>query len=357
MKIQQNISLRQYNSFAVEAKASSFVQINTEAELLALLATEAPWTAQPILVLGEGSNMLFASDVEGLVLLNRIAGREIVAETETDIIVRFGAGENWHDSVAWAVANNYGGLENLTLIPGTVGAAPIQNIGAYGVELCDILHTVEAIEIATRIRRIFALTDCEFGYRDSAFKSRLHGQYIISYISLQLKKNPTNFNLTYKDISETISRLGYTAPSLVAVYEAVKTIREQKLYAPKEVPNAGSFFKNPIVDKTVAKALNKKYTDMPTFAVPQSELPQSEQVKLSAAWLIDKAGWKGRKLGAAAVSDKHALVLTNPSFSATGAEIWALAQAIQADVLDKFGVQLSPEVWQVRAGKLQAAKH
>jgi UDP-N-acetylmuramate dehydrogenase len=349
MKIQQNISLLRYNSFAVEASAAFFATINTVAELLAILSPALNWAKQPILVLGEGSNMLFASDVGGLVLLNRISGREIIRETANEVSVRFGAGENWHDTVTWAVQNNYGGLENLSLIPGTVGAAPIQNIGAYGVEIGELLESVEAIEIATATQKKFAVEECDFGYRDSAFKSRLHGQYIISHVTLRLQKNPTTFNLAYKDISETITKLGYASPSLVAVYEAVIAIRQQKLYAPKDVPNAGSFFKNPIVAKITADALKEKYPDIPIFAA-------NEQVKISAAWLIDKAGWKGRKLGEAAVSDKHALVLTNPNFLAKGAEVWALAEAIQADVLAKFGVRLSPEVWQVRAGKLQAAQ-
>lgn len=352
MKIQQNISLRQYNSFAVEAKAKFFIEINSVEELRDVLKPQWGWQQSNILVLGEGSNMLFASDFEGLVLLNRIYGQEVISQTATEIYVSFGAGENWHDTVSWAVNNDYGGLENLSLIPGTVGAAPIQNIGAYGVELCDVLHSVETIEIATNQAYSFSAEECEFGYRDSVFKNRLHGQYIITAVTLRLEKKPTQFNLSYTDISETINNLGYDKPSLKAVYHAVIAIREKKLYQPADVPNAGSFFKNPIIDSHKASILKNKYPDLPVF-----ELSTPQKVKISAAWLIDKAGWKGHKLGAAAVSDKHALVLTNPTFLATGAEIWALAEAIQADVLAKFGLQLSPEVWQVRAGKLQAAEH
>jgi UDP-N-acetylmuramate dehydrogenase len=335
MEIKKDFSLLGYNTMSVQARAASWLEIASESDLLRVL----PYR-EPILILGEGSNILFTKDFAGLVIANRIRGREIIAQTDRTLLLRVGAGENWHKLVEWAVENNWGGIENLSLIPGTVGAAPVQNIGAYGVEVCDCIHEVAAIHLGSGERRVFAAKECGFGYRESVFKSALRHQYCITAVTFELRKNPTTFELSYKDVSATLAAMGASKPTLADVHRAIIQIRQQKLYSPQEMPNTGSFFKNPIVDNHKIAALKAEYPNMPTFELAEN----SEARKIPAAWLIEQCGWRGKKMGAAAVSDRHALVLTNPDGAATGAQIWALAQAIQSDVAARFGVHIEAEV-------------
>jgi len=335
MEIKRDFSLLGYNTMAVQVRARNWVEISTEADLRALLPC-----AEPILILGEGSNILFTQDFGGLVIANRIRGRKVVRETDTEVWLRVGAGENWHKLVQWAVENNWGGIENLSLIPGTVGAAPVQNIGAYGVEICDCIEEVAAINLISGAERVFLASECGFGYRESVFKGALRGQYCITAVTLRLRKNPTVFELSYKDVSATLAQMGASSPTLADVHRAIIQIRQQKLYAPEEMPNTGSFFKNPIIENSKIAELKAIYPNMPTFELADD----SEARKIPAAWLIEQCGWRGKKMGAAAVSDRHALVLVNPDGAATGAEIWALAKAIQTDVAARFGVPIEAEV-------------
>ena len=322
---------------AVNNTVKTWIKIDSLEDLQAI----CPIENEEVLILGEGSNMLFTKDFQGTIICNRIKGRHIIKEDENDIYVYFGAGENWHETVLWTVENNYGGLENLSLIPGTVGAAPVQNIGAYGVEVGDTIAYVDAFHLKHKTIKTFSAEDCQFAYRESIFKNILKREYCIFGVCFKLKKNPKNFNLSYKDVSETLQKMGNAElPSLKNISDAIIHIRTTKLYAPSEMPNTGSFFKNPILPLAQVLALQKIYPDIPIYNISN----KTDVKKISAAWLIDQCGWKGKYLGNAAVSPKHALVLTNPGGLATGQEVWNLALTIQQDVLAKFGVKIEAEV-------------
>lgn len=332
-----NFNLKPYNTMSVNAKAKTWIKIESIEDLDKI----CPLENENILILGEGSNMLFTQDFDGTILCNRIKGRSIEKEDNEFIYVRFGAGENWHETVLWCVENNYGGLENLSLIPGTVGAAPVQNIGAYGIEVGEVIEYVEAFHLQNKSIKKFSASECNFAYRESVFKNILKGEYCIVSVCFKLKKNPTVFNLAYKDVAETLQEMGISqSPTLRNISDAIIAIRTRKLYAPSEMPNTGSFFKNPILPLAQIEKLQALYPTIPTYNIAQNPLSK----KISAAWLIEQAGWKGKALGKAAVSQKHALVLTNPNGLANGAEIWALAMAIQKDVFEQFGVKIEAEV-------------
>jgi UDP-N-acetylmuramate dehydrogenase len=285
-------------------------------------------------ILGGGSNILLSADVKTLLVKNNFKGIEVVKEAGDDILVKAAGGENWHELVIWCIARNYCGIENLSLIPGTVGAAPIQNIGAYGVELKDVFYELEAVDLKNGAIRTFNSEDCKFGYRDSVFKQELKGNYFISSVTLKLSLS-THFKIAYGDLKTV---LGDNTLSLKAVSDAVIKIRTSKLPNPAEIGNAGSFFKNPVIPVHQFRTLLEKYPELPSYPAPSSDM-----VKIPAGWLIEKAGWKGYQKGNIGVHEKQALVLVNYG-GGKGSEIYQLALDIKADVFEKFGVEIEPEV-------------
>lgn len=327
-----SVSLLPYNTFGVDARCQALHTFGHEDELRTLLKNRGTDTA---LVLGGGSNVLFRSDWPGEVWLNRIRGMEVVREDLDFVWVRCGAGEVWHELVLFAVNHGWGGIENLSLIPGSVGAGPMQNIGAYGVELMSTFFELEAINRQTGAMRTFMADECEFGYRESIFKRSLKGQYVISRVTLRLAKNP-QINTSYGAIQAELEKMGVVQPDAKAVSDAVIRIRQSKLPNPAELGNAGSFFKNPVVSEEHAKALLESHPSMPHYPAPGG-------VKLAAGWLIEKSGWKGHRSGSCGVHALQALVLVNYG-GATGSEIYNLSEQILRDVESKFAVTLEREV-------------
>lgn len=334
MTITENISLKNYNTFGIEVFAAKMLVIQSESDIQTFITTKTPYTN--CLILGGGSNLLFTHDIEGFVLKNEIKGIEVVSETEKEIYLKVGAGENWHELVLHCVAKNWGGLENLSLIPGCVGAAPIQNIGAYGVEIKDVFHQLEAIHLETGTKKVFSQVECKFAYRDSIFKNELKGQYIITSVILKLSKNPT-LNTSYGDIEKELKKLPHKPYTIKDISDAVISIRQSKLPNPAEIGNAGSFFKNPTIQKSKFQRLRGEYPDMPSY--PLSE----KQIKIPAAWLIQQCGWKGKRLGNYGVHEKQALVLVNYG-GAKGQDIYQLSTDILQSVKDRFGIELEREV-------------
>ncbi len=335
MQIRENISLRPYNTFGIDAKARYFTSFQNIEELLELLNPKLQ-TSNSKLVLGGGSNILLTKDYDGLVMKNDIAGIEIVKEDDLHIYIKAGAGVNWHQLVMYCVENNFAGMENLSLIPGNVGASPMQNIGAYGVEIKDIFSELEALHTNDRSVEKFSLHDCEFGYRESVFKRRYKGQFIITSVTYRLNKTPT-FHTSYGAIEQELERMGVEELSIKAISDAVINIRSSKLPNPKEVGNAGSFFKNPHIGKRQFESLQKEFPSMPSFPVDE------EHVKVPAGWLIEQCGWKGFRRGDAGCYPKQALVLVNYG-NATGDEIYRLSEEILQSVKAKFGIELEREV-------------
>lgn len=334
MKRTLDAPLKHLNSFAVEARARELLELES-ADDLSIFEGDFRFDPARDLVLGSGSNVLFAGDVNGTVVLNRISGRGITRDTGNRVLVEACAGENWHQLVLWSVEQGLSGIENLSLIPGLAGAAPIQNIGAYGVELSDVLDSLQALNLESGELHDFTNEDCQFAYRDSRFKSADAGKYLITRIRLLLSRefNPT---LGYAGLNEELETMGVTTPTAKHVSQAVIRIRRRKLPDPGLIGNAGSFFKNPVINRAKALNLGEEFPAIPTYSV--SDI----QSKVSAAWLIEQCGWKGRSMGGAAVSDQHALVLINKD-NATGGEILALATAVRESVLDRFGIELQPE--------------
>lgn len=333
MKISKNQSLQAFNTLGIAASARYFTAVHTEEALRAALQSGI----EPKLVLGGGSNLLLTRDFEGLVIKNAIAGKAIIEETPDYAIISAGAGENWHELVLWCLEHDLGGIENLSLIPGTVGAAPIQNIGAYGVELKDVFHHLEAVEIATGARHIFTKTDCQFGYRSSIFKEAHRGRYVITKVFLQLQKAPHTTHTEYGAIRDTLQAAGIQQPTIQDLSAAVIAIRSSKLPDPARIGNSGSFFKNPEIPAAQFTDLQQRFPHIVSFPGTNG------QIKVPAGWLIEQCGWKGFRRGDAGCYDKQALVLVNYG-QATGAEIWQLAQDIAESVAAKFGIQLTPEV-------------
>lgn len=323
-------NLQALHTFGMSVQAQDYTAIKKVEELQTILPL-----SKPFLILGGGSNMLFTKDFEGLILHNQIKGIEVEREEEDAIYIRAGGGEVWHDLVLWCLEQGYGGIENLSLIPGSVGAAPIQNIGAYGVELKDVFHTLEAVGLATGQMQQFSLHQCAFGYRDSVFKQQYKGKYFITEVTLRLPKQP-KLHVSYGAIQTQLEK-NNTTPSAKNISEAIIQIRQQKLPDPKYIGNAGSFFKNPIVDATQGAMLKASHPSIPMYPAGEG------QVKLAAGWLIEQLGWKGYRQGDAGVHANQALVLVNHG-QATGAELWQLAQKIQASVEEHFGIVLEPEV-------------
>lgn len=331
LNFQENISLLPFNTFGISVKSKKFIGIeNTEALIEVLNQNEK----EELLVLGGGSNLLLTQDFEGLTIRMENRGMEVVQEDGQWAIVKVAAGENWHEFVLWCLEKNLGGVENLALIPGSVGAAPIQNIGAYGVELKEVFESCEALSLNTKKIEIFTNKDCDFGYRNSVFKNRLKGQYIICSVTFKLSKSPHKFNTSYRGLSEKFE--GHDS-SIQSIAQAVIEIRSAKLPDPKQIGNSGSFFKNPVIPSVQFKTLQNQYPEIPYY-------PDMEgSVKIPAAWLIDQLGWKGYRKKDAGVHKDQALVLVNYG-NASGMEIKELAQAIQSKVSEAFGIVLDFEV-------------
>ncbi len=333
MIILKNYSLKNYNTFGLDVKAESLLKVNSVDELKQALK----FTKQPIFMLGGGSNMLLTQDIKGLVIKNEIRGTEVIEEKKNKVILSVGGGENWHKLVLWTIENNYGGIENLSLIPGTVGASPIQNIGAYGVELKDVFIKLEAINLKTKRKKTFAKKACQFGYRESIFKKTLKGEYFITKVFLQLTKNKHQLNMNYGAIKTSLAEKGIEQPTIKDISNAVIAIRSSKLPDPAELGNSGSFFKNSEIPRAQFDALQKKFPTIVFYEMP------NDMVKVPAGWLIEQDGWKGKRVGNTGAHAKQALVLVNYG-NATGQEVKALAFRIIDSVKQKFGIQLSPEV-------------
>ncbi len=335
MKFERDFSLKPYNTFGIDVKARLFVRFDSAQELQDLL--QRPEVRdEPKLVLGGGSNVLFTKDFDGVVLLNGIKGMEIMREDADYTYVQAGGGELWHDLVLFCLEHNLGGIENMSLIPGTVGAAPLQNIGAYGVELKDVFVQLEAVHLPSGEVHTFDHAACEFGYRESVFKHRLKGQYIVTHVLLRLRKQHT-LNTTYGAIQTTLQEMKVQQPTIQDVSAAVCHIRRSKLPDPAQIGNAGSFFKNPEIPVLLFDVLKEKHPDMPAYPVSESS------VKVPAGWLIEQCGWKGKVLGNYGVHKNQALVLVNYG-GATGDKLLQLAHDIITSVQEKFGITLQPEV-------------
>lgn len=330
MIIQKNISLKNYNTFGIDVIANRFVEINSLFDLKKIIASE-----KDIFLIGGGSNMLLTSSINKLVVHLNLKGI-VVNDTDKDFVfVTAEAGENWHEFVLWCISQNYGGLENLSLIPGNVGTSPIQNIGAYGVEIKDTFHQLEALEITTGKTKIFTKEECNFGYRNSVFKNELKNKYIITNVTFKLTKKTHKTNTSYGAIKTYIQNI--SEPSIKDISNAVIAIRKSKLPDPKEIGNSGSFFKNPVIDKKLFQKLSEKHTNIPHYIISENE------IKIPAGWLIEQAGFKGKRFGNTGVHEKQALVLVNYG-NATGDEIYNLAKKIQETVKNSFYINLEMEV-------------
>ncbi len=331
--IKKDISLKPYNTFGIDVKASYYARANTVEKILYAI-NFASYNKLPIFVLGGGSNILFTRNIEGVVINPAIQGVQLQTDDEQYYVFRVGAGVVWDKFVEFAAENNLGGIENLSHIPGLIGASPIQNIGAYGVEVKDTIVKVEAIEVSSRKLIEFNASECRFGYRDSIFKQELKGKVIITHVWFRLSRNPS-FILNYGNLAEEVEKLGEV--TVQNVRKAVINIRKSKLPDPAELGNAGSFFKNPVVDADKYNALKSEHPDLNGFQVSESFY------KIPAGWLIEKAGWKGKQVGRCGVHHKQALVLVNHG-GATGTEILELSSSIQKSVKELFGIELEREV-------------
>jgi UDP-N-acetylmuramate dehydrogenase len=327
------VSLKRYNTFGLNYRSEQFVSVKSENEAIKMIVQIAA-NDRPILILGRGSNILFTEDYKGTIIHPHITGITIEEKHDDYIIASAGAGVNWDDFVEWATENGFGGVENLSLIPGSVGAAPVQNIGAYGVEVKDTIEKVRAISLEDASVREFTRDECRLDYRSSIFKKELKGRYLITRVYFKLATSPS-LNLIYGSLADEVTRLG--SASLKNVRDAVINIRKNKLPDPEIIGNAGSFFKNPVVDMSTAETLRKRYPQIPCF------VDLSGGIKLAAGWLIEQCGWKGKRSGNAGVYDKQALVIVNYG-DADGKEIFDLSEEIRKSVWYRFEVELEREV-------------
>lgn len=331
----ENISLKTYNTFGINAVAEKFISIQTTEQLKSLIQEKLPAN---FLIIGGGSNILFSNPSVPYVIHIDSKGISKIYEDENKVHLKVMAGENWHQLVLYCIENNYGGIENLSLIPGNVGTAPIQNIGAYGVEIKDVFVSCETLSVHTGETQVFTLEECEFDYRTSVFKTREKGNYIITSVTLCLTKKNHLLKTEYGDIKNYLQRLGAMGtPTIRQISEVVIAIRNSKLPDPKVLGNSGSFFKNPVVEKTVFDRFISKFPEAPFYVVAEN------QFKIPAGWLIEQSGFKGKRFGDAGVHEKQALVLVNYG-SASGDELLSLAKKIQVTVLEKFGIAIEPEV-------------
>lgn len=334
MKIQKDISLKNYNTFHIDAKARYFLEINSTEQLRQALQLEA---YPDKFILGGGSNMLITKDISALVMHINMKGIKIVQEDDHNVFLEVMAGENWHEFVQWTLDRDYGGLENLSLIPGNTGTAPIQNIGAYGVELKDVFECCNAMHSSTGKIETFYKRACNFGYRESYFKKEGKGRYIITSVQLKLSKKDHLLNTSYGAIDVELEKNHILNPTIQDVSRAVIAIRQRKLPDPRELGNSGSFFKNPVLKKSDFLQFEKEHPEAPYYKVSE------EEYKIPAGWLIEQCGFKGRKFGDAGVHENQALVLVNYG-NASGFEILELAQKIQEAVFGKFRIEILPEV-------------
>lgn len=333
VKVYKNFRLKKYNTFGIDVKASYYAECESTEELQELYTSDK-YASVPKYVLGGGSNVLFTADYDGMIVRPLIKGIQITVENEDKVVLRAGAGEDWDEFVAWCVSEQYGGVENLSLIPGNVGTGPMQNIGAYGVELKDVISTVEALDLDTLEPVVFSNEECRFGYRSSIFKQTLKGRVIITHVNVELSKHP-ELVTHYGSVAEELEK--YTRKDIYSVRQAVISIRTSKLPDPEVTGNAGSFFKNPVIEKKQFEALAKENPEMPHFPA------DNETVKIPAAWLIDQNGWKGYKRGRVGVHSDQPLVLINLG-GASGKEVLALAEEIAGSVKERFGIELEMEV-------------
>ncbi|NDI98226.1 UDP-N-acetylmuramate dehydrogenase [Flavobacterium sp. LaA7.5] len=334
MEILTHYPLKAYNTFGISAFAKEFIAVHTTEELAEVLKKN---TEKKLFILGGGSNMLLTQDIDALVIHIDIKGKRVVKEEGNYAHIEAMAGENWHEFVLHCIDNNYGGLENLSLIPGNVGTTPIQNIGAYGTEIKDTFVSCQAMDIATQQLVTFTKEECEFGYRESVFKNRLKGKYIITSVTFRLTKINHKINTAYGDITDKLIDKGIIVPTIKDVSNAVIAIRQSKLPDPKELGNSGSFFKNPIISRTEFNKIHPEHPLMPYYVVSDTE------VKVPAGWLIEQSGFKGKRFGDAGVHTKQALVLVNYG-TATGQELLALSKNIQDTVYKNFGINIEAEV-------------
>jgi UDP-N-acetylmuramate dehydrogenase len=336
MEVKENVELLPFNTFRLAARARYFATVTTPDEASDALMS-ATGRENKLLILGGGSNLLLTQDFKGFVVKNEIKGINKVSESDDTVTLRVGGGENWHGLVMHCVGRDLGGIENLSLIPGTVGAAPMQNIGAYGVEIKEVIHNVEAIELSTGKLRTFSNEECRFGYRESIFKQELRDKFFISSITLTLTRKNHRFNTSYGAIAEVLKEKNVEKVSVRAISDAVIDIRKKKLPDPEFIGNAGSFFKNPSVAQEVYAAMKKNFPTLPSYS------GENNLVKIPAAWLIEQCGWKGKTLENIGVHKHQALVLVNYG-GGDGKKIWRLAQDIQVSVQEKFSITLQPEV-------------
>ena len=334
MTIQNNFSLKKYNTFGIEAKAKQFVAVHSIEDLNTILKEHQ---SEPKFILGGGSNMLLTQDIQALVIHIDLKGKKVLKEDDDFVWVESQAGENWHEFVLWTIDQNFGGLENMSLIPGNVGTTPVQNIGAYGTEIKDTFVSCEALTISTQVMKTFTKEDCHFGYRESIFKQEVKDQYIITSVVFKLTKRNHKINTSYGDITKELEKQNVTTPTLKDVSNAVIAIRQSKLPDPAALGNSGSFFKNPIIPKEQYKNAHALHPEMPHYVVSETE------VKVPAGWLIEKAGFKGKRFGDAGIHKNQALVLVNYG-NATGQEILAVSRDIQSTVLKEFGIAIEAEV-------------
>lgn len=334
MKVLENFSLKNYNTFGINAKAKYFVEVGSIKELKEIIAsTDYPKK----LFLGGGSNMLLTQDIDALVVHLNLKGKEVISETNQHVLVKVMAGENWHELVLWSIAQNYGGLENMSLIPGNTGTAPIQNIGAYGVELKDTFYACEAIQLSNNQMVSFSKEACEFGYRDSFFKNEGKDKYVITSVTFSLSKKNHVLRTHYGDIEQELEKNGIKKPTIKDISNAVIAIRQSKLPNPKELGNSGSFFKNPIISKEAFELFEKNHPKAPFYKVSDT------LYKIPAGWLIEQCGFKGKRYGDAGVHKNQALVLVNFG-DASGQDILDLADKIIKEVYKVFNIKISPEV-------------
>jgi len=332
LTIQENISLKEYNTFGVECYAKRFVSIDSFYSLQQLVNKE-----KDLFLISGGSNMLLTKNIDTLVALINIKGISIDKEDDGFVYLTVNSGENWHEFVLWCISQNYGGLENLSLIPGNVGTCPIQNIGAYGVEVKDTITKVEALHVESTKLETFSNAECDFGYRNSIFKNEAKGKYILTSVSFQLTKNQHQLNTSYGAIETALQEKNISSPTIKDVSDAVISIRQSKLPDPKEIGNSGSFFKNPVITSSQFLELQSIYPTIPNYTISNTE------TKIPAGWLVEQCGFKGKRYGDAGVHEKQALVLVNYG-NASGKEIFLLAKKIQQAVFEKFNIQLEIEV-------------
>ena len=334
MEIQDQYSLKKHNTFGIEAKAKKFIAVHSVDELTQVLHQNK---AEKIFVLGGGSNMLLTKDIDALVIHIDLKGKKIIDEDEDFVWVESQAGENWHEFVLWTISQNFGGLENMSLIPGNVGTTPVQNIGAYGTEIKDTFISCKAVDIENQQLKEFSKAECQFGYRESVFKNEQKDKYIITSVVFKLTKKNHKINISYGDIAGELNKNNIVEPTLNDISNAVIAIRQSKLPDPKELGNSGSFFKNPIVLKSEFNAIHKRFPEMKYYDISETE------VKVPAGWLIEQAGFKGKRFGDAGIHKNQALVLVNYG-NATGQEILNISKDIQNTIFEKFGIRIEAEV-------------